>query len=962
MYNIKNLSKRGLALLLTLVMCLGMLNLTVFAEDASVTYHPVEIASQNTEGVTVGGPDGTSINGKKTIAPVSGTENQFDITLEVTTTSKSTTTTVTKAADVVLVLDVTKSMDNGDRWKDMKNAVNNFVDKLLPAGNTTNRVSIVIYAGDYYRLCDWNTGAAAVKATYQRAANSGDLRKFVTDDDDSHRAGTNCSAGFLGADVQLGTARSDALQYVVFMTDGNANTYYKSAKSDKATCGNNWHWHNSNCYTVSAVSNNSGGVTWEGNYKVNYSSTAAIAQTTRLKDNHPDATLIAVGFGTSSDNKVVSKSSNKSLDLSYTTGNLDFNAILADISQSITNDVNASGTVVTDPMSQYVTFQEVTSGLGYSFNGESKVLSWDLSKAKPTTTEGDYTISTYTLTYRVTVNRDAKFYEAVKASTNETDGTVAGVPTNNRTSMPYKLGDESGELEFIVPKVKSEMPEATWRIEYYKQGSATLGDYANYTKVEKDTKGGRGDFGTQVNLEDEDSSYVNKYNGFNNGTIYELEAVDQELLTIGLDPDANVIKVYYKKVGTTAQVNYHYTLTTIDENGNVSDPVTTDIYYGTPVTGLYVGESYSVTPDQTSEHGGVTYNFEKAEPGATIDRLNSDASKNVIDLYYKATLDKRAEASVVVDHVYRTHTYVLNQETGRYKEQVTETKVPGVEQATAKATMTYTAVNRPQPDHESYTPAPENEAAKTITLKPGNDNKITLYFDYTVDGRGDPIQVTVVHHYTEQVIGADDNGDVKTTTHEYTDTKDTVTRYKDEKFVAEEQTTYDGKEYTPDPTNAGNLVIDPLTEPTTINLYYSRVEKVDPTTVTVNHIYQTRTVTTEVVYEEVEVEKTTVKTETDAEGNTVEVPVTEIVTEKVPTGTIDIPVTTTDHTEEVVDNNVYVGQKYTAPIVAWGEGYDCKTDEAARTAIVVADGKTFIEVYYLRDNGNIDNQIGRAHV
>lgn len=961
MYNIKNLSKRGLALFLTLVMCLGMLNLTAFAEDTGVTFHPVEIASQDVDGVTVDGPDGTFINGKKTIQPVNGKDDQFDITLEVTTKSKSTTTVVNQAADVVLVLDVTDSMDDNGRWGKMKAAVNSFVEKLLPAGNTTNRVSIMIYAGDYYQLCDWATNASVVKDTYKGYENSDTLRGKISDGKKQDYQGTNCSAGFLGADVQLDSARSDALQYVVFMTDGAANTYYNDAlKQEKTlTCNKQesfWHKHSDRCYSysykVQAVSSNSGSVTWEGNNTDKYSSDAAIAQTTQLKSNHAKATLIAVGFGTSTDNKVVSKSTNTSLDQSYTTGTVDFDEILKDISDSITEDVNAAGTVVTDPMSSYVTFQEVTSGQGGTFNEGANILSWDLSKVKPTTTkDGDYTISTYRLTYRVTVNRTADFYEAVKNSGVDEDGNVVGVPTNRPTFMPYTLGDQSGTLNFIIPHVKSEMPEAPWRIEYYKQENADVGKFEDYTLVSKDTKTGRGEFGTTVDLAEQDSNYQNKYNGAN----YVLAKADGAI-TIGLDPEENVIRVYYNRVTTSATVNYHYTLTTIDENGNVSEPVTYDIS-GTPVTGLYVGDSYSVNPPQTSEHGGIKYTYQKAEPSATISFLKTDSTENVIDLYYTATVDNRAEAHVVVDHVYRTHTYVM--EDGKYVEKIDSVTVEKVEEATRKATTEYTATNAPAPGEKyaQYKPDPANESAKTITLQPG-ENKIILYFDYTDDQRGDPIEVTVVHHYTKQVTAADENGEVKTTTTTGEVSEAAVTKYVGEKFEAVEQIIYDNEEYTSDADNAAKKVIDSLTGSVTIELHYSLVRHVDSTFVTVNHIYQTVTHETQEIYKDV-TRQEIVRYEpgVDDDGNEIQIPIYEDVTEKVLTGTqvVDVIVTDEELGKTIIVEGLYGGQKYIAGTIGV-QDYECQTSEEKRTAWVDKDGKTVIDVYYLRDKGNVDNR------
>jgi hypothetical protein len=126
------------------------------------------------------------------------------------------------------------------KWSQMKSAASSFIDKLLPTGNTTNRVAIIIYAGlGYYVLQDWTEDAATAKAMYSSANTSDDLRYLIdggTTIDTIlgpytyvNTYGTNCQAGFLGAEKQLGTANADSLKYVVYLTDGAANVCYKDS-------------------------------------------------------------------------------------------------------------------------------------------------------------------------------------------------------------------------------------------------------------------------------------------------------------------------------------------------------------------------------------------------------------------------------------------------------------------------------------------------------------------------------------------------------------------------------------------------------------------------------------------------------------------------------------------------------------------------------------------------------------
>ena len=77
-------------------------------------------------------------------------------------------------------MDVTESMDSGNKWTDMKSAADDFINTLLPAGNTTNRVAIITYAGlGYNLLCDWTKDAATAKNTYKNADESDDLRSAI---------------------------------------------------------------------------------------------------------------------------------------------------------------------------------------------------------------------------------------------------------------------------------------------------------------------------------------------------------------------------------------------------------------------------------------------------------------------------------------------------------------------------------------------------------------------------------------------------------------------------------------------------------------------------------------------------------------------------------------------------------------------------------------------------------------
>lgn len=946
--------KRLLASVLTASMLLSMVQIAGFAagRTGETTLPKVEIADQNVNGVTENGADGTSINGKKTIKAVAGSDDEFDITLEVTTVSKSTTITTTKAADVVLVLDVTESMDSNNRWSDMKSAVNSFVGQLLPAGNTTNRISIVIYAGDYYQLCDWTMQAGTATATYSNATTAVSLRDSKIPHQGTRQAymATNCSAGFLGADVQLDDARADVLQYVVYMTDGDAHSYYNDALEQVLTCTKEesffGHHHNRNCYeTVVKAVQQSGVMTWEGDSSDEYSSDAAVAQTTQLKTNHPNANLIAIGFGTSSNNKVVSKTSNTSLDKSYTTsGTQAFDDIMKAISEEITSAVDAAGTVVTDPMSDYVTFDKIMVGEGSSFDEASKTLSWDLSKADKTETkDGDFTTTTYTLTYRVKVERNEKLYNAVKA-----DGSV---PTNGKTTMPYTLGDTKGTLEFIVPTVKSEIPTVNYTIEYYKQNRDSTG----YTQDTNATKTGTGEYGTQVTLSDKDGGYVNKYAREN----YTCVTVDTTI-TLGLGE--NVIRVYYDLQPAKVTVNHYVSdKTTLDDEVSYSVPVLkrTDTHN----TGIYLGDTFSnqdylngdarLVASVTAD--GNTYTTDN-DQNVKVETLND----TVINLYYVKDLEPvHTPVEYTIHYFYREDSWQLVEKPNG--EKVYERKEGTyTEDEQAKITGSNNhgyeviAPDKSNRSNKTYTMDMDATKATNMILDKAKTNELNIYYYYTP---GKPEDTTpaakaatlTVEHYYKTIETKVEDGKVVTYVNgvpvqdaENADYQlDASVTDSIECFIGETKLVSEKNNgFTSDAGNADKLLHKVETESEdVVRLYYTKVIEPQPyTTVTVNHSYWTNTVKTETVT--VSVPKLDDNGQPVLGDNGEPVMVDEETTREITETTEDTALW------EKIEEYAYVGDLYEADLIEKTD-YSCVT-ESKDLIITVEKSGNVINIRYER--------------
>ena len=216
--------KQALALVLALVMALSLVALPSFAadEDSTGTGTAVTGGSTNTPGLEL----------RKTYDPSKGL-----LTLEAYATGSTTTTTSTAPVDIVLVLDVSGSMDdpiNGygsqDKIDVLKSAVNGFIDKVAEKSPNSS-IAVVKFASD--KEYDVGNGYNGRGHNYSQivqnltAVNEAGANSLKTAVNQLTAAGaTRADYGMQHAQTIVNGAMGNGRQKVVIMfTDGQPSTW-----------------------------------------------------------------------------------------------------------------------------------------------------------------------------------------------------------------------------------------------------------------------------------------------------------------------------------------------------------------------------------------------------------------------------------------------------------------------------------------------------------------------------------------------------------------------------------------------------------------------------------------------------------------------------------------------------------------------------------------------------------------
>ena len=387
--------KQALALVLALVMALSLVALPSFAEGEETG------ANNGSTRIEYEGESGKNNGGlvmSKTVTKGEG-DDQFLLTLEAFATGETRTETKDIPMDIVLVLDVSGSMDDpingsGSQYKIdvLRSAVNGFIDKVAEKSPNSS-IAVVKFASDKkydvgngYNVSGYNYSQIVQNLTAVNEAGANSLKTAVNQL--TAAGATRADYGMQHAQTIVNGAMGNDRQKVVIMfTDGQPSTWQSfstTVAKDAIKASKSIKDAGATVYTIGCF-----GTTPSDNSNID-------KYMNRVSSNYPDATTMQDGTKTSSDYyKTVSSAE-------------DLNNIFKTIIETIgSTPVELTSTsVLRDVISDSFTLPE-----GYT-DGDIKAYS---VSCESSTKNAD---GTYTYTWKTTP--DADKYDVTVADDNKT--------------------------------------------------------------------------------------------------------------------------------------------------------------------------------------------------------------------------------------------------------------------------------------------------------------------------------------------------------------------------------------------------------------------------------------------------------------------------------------------------------------------------------------------------------------
>lgn len=152
----------------------------------------------------------------------------YPITLTVDGVSGNDIITEEMPLNVLLVWDISASMDSGRKWSELINASKNIADVVLGGENTKNQMAIDVYSEVAREYIDWTSDKTVIENACGYSS-SHSLRQHL-----HINSGTNCEQGAVIAGETLNslTNSNNAVNVVVYLSDGEANRSGQNGNGD----------------------------------------------------------------------------------------------------------------------------------------------------------------------------------------------------------------------------------------------------------------------------------------------------------------------------------------------------------------------------------------------------------------------------------------------------------------------------------------------------------------------------------------------------------------------------------------------------------------------------------------------------------------------------------------------------------------------------------------------------------